>query len=122
MSITLPASLVSSLVIGGVVQETDPNSAVISLTADYVTSTLRFTLKGGTTNGVNFVPGSVAPLYEFVINGVTGAWFVNGSAISGTLAGAALTSIQTIFKNLRNNAETFAVNQNLYPGASQVAW
>jgi hypothetical protein len=41
---------------------------------------------------------------------------------SGALVGAALTNIQTIFKNLRNNVEVFAVNQNLLPGATQVAW
>lgn len=122
MSITLPASLISSLVIGGVTQETDTNYAVVSLAADYVANVLRFTLKGGVTSGNNFAPSVVPPIYEFVIDAITGKWFVNGSAITGTLAGAALTSIQTIFKNLRNNAETFALNQNLLPGASQVAW
>lgn len=122
MSITLPASLISQLVIGGATVETDPNSAVTELHADYVTNTLRFTVKGGTTSGASFAPGQIAPTYEFVINGITGVWFVNGSSISGTLSGAALTNIQTIFKNLRNNAENFAVNQNLLPGATQVPW
>lgn len=122
MSITLPASLISSLVIGGVTVEIDPNAAVTALHVDYVNNVIRFNVKGGTTNGANFSAGQVAPVYEFVIDGITGIWQVNGSAISGTLSGAALTSIQTLFKNLRNSTETFAVNQNLYPGATQVAW
>jgi hypothetical protein len=122
MSITLPASLISSLVIGGVIVESDPNDAVTSLMADYVTNVLRFTIKGGTTTGAAFAPGQVATTYEFVIDALTGKWFVNGSAITGTLSGVALTSIQTTFKNLRNSAETLAVNQNLLPGATQVPW
>lgn len=121
LSITLPASLISSLVIGGVTQESDPNMAVTQLHADYVSNILKFTIQPGTTSGA-FTPGTLPPTYEFVIDGITGKWFVNGSTLTGTLAGAALTNIQTIFKNLRNNAETFAVNQNLLPGASQVAW
>lgn len=122
MSITLPSNLISSLVIGGVTQETDGFAAVTDLHADYLGGILRFRVTQGTTSGQTFSVGNIAPTYEFIVDSVSGKWFVNGSAISGTLAGAALTSIQNIFKNLRNSAETFAVNQNLFPGASQVAW
>lgn len=122
MSITLPSNLISSLVVGGITVETDASSAVTNLEVDYVAGLLRFTLKGGTTSGPNFSPGAVSPLYEVTINGFTGTWYINGAGLSGTLSGAALTSIQTIFKNLRNNAETFVVNQNLFPGATLVAW
>lgn len=122
MSITLAASQVSSMVVGGVTVESDANYAVTSVVADYVSNELRVGLKGGTTTGQSFAPGQIPPTYDIIINGVTGAWRITGTNLSGVLAGAALTNIQTIFKTLRNNAETFAVNQNLFPGASLVAW
>lgn len=122
MSITLAVNLISSLVVGGATVETDAQAAVTSLSADYVNNVLVFNITQGTTTGQKFVPGTIGPSYQFTIDAITGRWTVTGSSISGTLAGAALTNIQNIFKTLRNNAETFAVNQNLLPGSSQVAW
>lgn len=122
MSITLPAGLTSSLVVGGVTQETDAFAAVCDLRADYLTNQLRFRVLQGTTSGQTFSVGGITPSYEVTIDCVTGKWTISNSALTGTLGGAALTSIQNIFKTLRNNAETFVVNQNLFPGASQVNW
>src|SRR5882724_8821678 len=100
MSITLPANLISSLVVGGVTIENDVNAAVVSLSADYVNNVLVFNIVQGVTSGQKFAPGTIGPGYQFVIDAVTGKWTVSGTTLSGTLAGAALTNIQTIFKNL----------------------
>jgi hypothetical protein len=122
MSISLPAALQSLLTIGGVNVETDASAAVTNLTVDYVAKTLSFTVKQGTTTGQAFVSGQYPPYYTFHINLLTGVWSVDGSALTGTLAGATLTNVQTIFLNLRNTTETFAVNQNLFPSATAPAW
>lgn len=121
--ISLPAALQSALTIGGVNIETDASAAVTSLTVDYVTKTATFTVRQGTTTGQAFAPGQVPPSYVFHINLLTGAWTIDGSALTGTLLPAGLTSTQTTFLNLRNTAETFTVNQGLFPGAAApTAW
>ncbi|SRR5260221_670267 len=122
MSISLPASLQSALTIGGVSIETDAFSAVTSLDVDYVAKTLSFVVKQGTTAGQTFAAGQYPPSYQFNIDLITGIWTVNGSALTGTLLGAALTNLQTTFLNLRNTAENFAVNHNLFPSATLTAW
>ncbi len=122
MSISLPASLFTSLVIGGATIESDVNAAVTNLDVDYLANTVSFTVRQGTTSAPNFSPGQYPPSYQFVVNLSTGVWTVNGSALTGTISGVVLANINTTFKNLRNTTENFAVNQNLFPGATQVAW
>jgi hypothetical protein len=122
MSINLPAALQSILTIGGVTVESDNFSAVTAVTVDYLAKTLTFTVKQGTTTGQVFASGQYPPSYVFNINLITGAWTVQGSALTGTLLAAALTNIQTTFLNMRNSMETFAINQNLFPSATATAW
>lgn len=121
--ISLPAALQSLLTIGGVNIETDASAAVTSLSVDYVSKVASFTVRQGTTAVQAFTPGNIPPSNVFHINLLTGAWTCDGSAITGTLLTAALTSIQTTFLNLRNTCENFTVNQNLFPSAAApTAW
>ena len=122
MSITLPVSLQSILTVGGITQEADNFAAITGVSVDYVSKTLTFNVQQGTTLGQSFSAGQYPPSYIFHINLITGVWRVDGSALAGTLSGASLTNLQTIFLNLRNTGETFVSNQNLFPGATQVAW
>lgn len=120
--ISLPAALQSALTVGGVTKESDTTAAITSVTVDYIGKLLTFTVQQGATAGQVFAPGQYPPSYVFVINLTTGVWFVNGSVLSGTLAGAALTNLQTTFLNLRNTGEAFVLAQNLFPSATQTNW
>lgn len=120
--ISLPSAIQTELTVGGVLQELDASAAITNVAVNYLTKQLSFTVQQGTTTGQAFAPGFYPPTFVFRINLLTGFWTVDSSQLTGTLAGAALTSLQTTFLNLRNTGETFVVAQNLFPSATTTAW
>jgi hypothetical protein len=120
--INLPTALQTLLTIGGVNQETDASACVSGVTVNYLTNVLTFLVQQGTVSGQNFAVGQYPPQYQFNINLITGVWTVNGSALTGTLSGAALTNLQATFLSLRNTGEAFVVAQGLFPSATTTAW
>lgn len=122
MSITLPAALQSVFQIGGVTIETDAFAAVTEIDIDYQNKILTMTVQQGTTSGQLFSPGQYPPVYRFVINMVTGVWFVNGTSLGGTFTSQSIAAISALFLPLRNSGEQFVLQVNLFPSATQVPW
>ena len=123
MSITLTNAL--SVSQGASVIETDPQAAVMTMSADFQITTPSFnaTLKAGNVSGVSLNPGSVTAASGNITIGVdltSGRWSAS-NGVSGTLSGAALTSLTNSLKTLRNTVETFATANGIIVG-SQVAW
>ena len=123
MPITLNASAISTKTVGGVAKETDATDAVSSIQIDFIANTLVFTILGGSLAGQVFTPGTAGDNIQVSVNLTNGLWIASNSAtgLPATLSGAALTSINTTLKGLRNTAETFSVNNNVANG-TQVAW
>lgn len=122
MSITLNSSGINQLIIGGVTIETDSYAAVTSYTVDFQAGTLTATIQKGTTSGSTFTPGIIiSGNVQIVANLVTGAWFVNGSSLTGTLSANALSTMQSQVVGDRNLFEVFAVGNNIMPG-TQTTW
>jgi hypothetical protein len=122
MSITLPADLQSALTIGGINVETDNFAAVTVVDVNYQTKILTMTVQQGTTTGQVFAPGQYPPSYVFVINMVTGVWYINGTNLGGTFTGPSIAAISALFLPLRNSGEQFVLQVNLFPSATAVAW
>jgi hypothetical protein len=123
MSITLSAGAISTKQVGGVTKETDATDALMTLRVDFQANNLVFTLVGGTLAGQVFTPGTAGDSIEVSIDLVSGRWLASNSAtgLPATLSGAALNTLLTTLKSLRNTGETFAVNNSVVSG-SQVAW
>lgn len=108
----------------GSLAETDTASAAMFIAIDYqlTNPAVMVTLKQGNVNGLSLIPGVVtsgSPV-TISINLANGSWSAT-SGQTGTLSGAALTSLQNTLKGLRNTAETFATSNAIVAG-SQVAW
>lgn len=119
MSITLAAGQVQTVTIGGVTTETDSQGAAQAMHVNLNGPDITVTLAKGTVSG-NVLNEGTQTRVTVTINGVTGFW-QSSNGLSGTLAGAALTNVQTMAKGWRNTIETFAVNNNIMPG-TQVPW
>jgi hypothetical protein len=109
---------------GGSTVESDAAAAVMSISVDFQAAQpiMVVVFKQGTVAGVTLVPGTVTSATPITVsvNLTTGAW-ASTSGPSGTLSGAALTSLLTSLKGLRNTDETFAVNNAIITG-TQVPW
>jgi hypothetical protein len=122
MSIILNAGQIISIVIGGITTETGNVAAVTSTSADFVANTLTFTVQTGVVTLGVFIPGTTGfSTVQIVINTFTGFWFVNGSAMTGTLVGADLLAVQNNMIALRNQGESFANVNSIVPG-TVVPW
>jgi hypothetical protein len=119
MSITLAASQIATVTVGGVTVETDAQGAATRMEVEFGGPFVRVTLRKGTVSGSNFVSGTQGDVVITIDLG-TGNWSASNGP-SGTLSGAALTNLQNTVKGWRNSIETFSVNQNILPG-TQVAW
>lgn len=123
MSITLTAAQATAFQLGGVTVESNPNAACVPIQIDFNANTVTFILQQGTTSGANFTIGAHGQFVSVTINLVTGQWSTNGAiGISGTLSAPALANLLTTLRGLRNSAETFAINNGIIPGATQVPW
>lgn len=121
MSITLPASLVTTFTVGGVSVETNGFAACVPIDLDFVANRASFAIKQGVTSGANFTPGAHGSVINVSIDLVSGAW-ASDSGLSGTLGGAGLTNLNTTLRGLRNSAETFVVSAGIVSGGTQVPW
>jgi len=103
--------------------ETHDTAAVISVTTDYVANVMVFVIQYGTPSSNSFAPGprpgpQTAPV-TVTVNLGTGAW-QSSNGLSGTIT-AALATINTNTKNLRNVLETVTNAQAIITG-TVVAW
>jgi hypothetical protein len=122
MSVTLNASAVETHSIGGQVVETNSQGAVSFLSIDFNGNILTLNTVMGSLSGNNLTPGAHSSQdFSLSINLSSGAWTNNLTAATGTLAPTALSSLVSVLKGLRNNAENFLVNQGMIAGV-QVPW
>lgn len=121
MSITLPASLVTTFTVGGVTTETNASSACVPISIDFVGNRASFAIQQGLTSGPNFTPGPHGSVINVSLNLVSGAWIAD-NGLSGTLGGAGLTNLNTTLRGLRNSAESFVTTNNIIVGGTQVPW
>ena len=119
MSITLAASQVQIVTVGGVTVETDAQAGAVDLQVRFNGPEIIFTLYPGIVSGQILTVGS-RPSIQVTINATTGFW-QSSNGLSGTLGAAALTNIQNTIRGWRNSMETFAVNNGIVQG-TQVAW
>jgi hypothetical protein len=124
MPISLTAANTEIIQRNSVTIETHDSAAVISDQADLVANVLTFVLAYGTPATNSFLSGprpgpQTAPI-TVTLNLGTGAWQATNNTY-GTLGGAALTTINTNVRNLRNALETITNGQSIVTG-SVVAW
>ena len=119
MSITLAASQIQTITIGGVQTENDIQGAAEQMIVYMNGPNITFTLAKGIVSGSSLIEGTSTQV-SVTVSGATGFW-QSSSGLSGTISGTALTNLQSAVKTWRNTLETFAVNQNIMPG-TQVAW
>ena|ERR1700692_136419 len=120
--ISLPVALQTVLTIGGVNVETDASAVVTSIHIDYVSKVMTMNIAQGTVVGQTFTQGQYPPTYQFIVNMVTGIWSFNGTNLSGTFNAQSIAAISALFLPLRNQGETFVMQQNLFPSSTQTAW
>ena len=124
MPITLTSANTEVIQRNSVTIQTHDCAAVITDTADLVANVLTFVLSYGTPSSNSFLPAShpgpqTSPV-TVTLNLVTGAWQASNNT-AGTLGGAALTTINTNVRNLRNALETITNGQSIITG-TVVAW
>jgi hypothetical protein len=120
MPVSLTAGQIEATTVGGVGVDTANAAVAANFSTDFGGSVQLVIAKG--TPASNAFGGSPrTSAIVATLNLSSGAWSATNGT-SGTLSGAALTN----FKNntltpLRNQLETFVLN-NVLPGGSQVSW
>lgn len=122
MSITLTNPI--NITQGASTLESDIAAAAMSIAIDFTLGTpiVVLTFKNGNVSGLSLIPGAIfgnSPV-QVSIDLTTGKWAAT-TGQAGTLSGAALTSLLTTLKGIRNSAESFATGNAIIAG-TQVAW